>query len=440
MLDLAGSTADRAALRELAAGADVLIESRAPAHWPRSASAPPTWRRSTRRWCTRRSRRSASTAQGARGRPPTSPCGRRPARWSSTGDDDRAPVRPACRRRSCTPSAETAAGAIVAALVRAGALGPRPARRRVGTAGRGAGHAVDDPGRAERRHRVQRVAPAASRSGRSTLQLLWPCPDGHVSITFLFGTAIGPATARLMDWIHEEGGYCDEATRDKDWVAYGELLFSGERAGREFERVKDVVDAFCADRTKAELLQGGDGAPPAHRPGPDDRRRRRTRPSSPTVTTGSTATAFATRGRSPSSARTPLSPPPAPPRRLGEHTAAVLAEPPPAPSVTPRPQPATVTARPLDGVKMLDLMWVMAGPAGTRVLTDLGATVVRVESATRVETARTLQPFKNDVVTTWRASSLFANMNAGKHGHHARPRQPGEPRRGLRPRALGRRA
>lgn len=69
----------------------------------------------------------------------------------------------------------------------------------------------------------------------------------------------------------------------------------------------------------------------------------------------------------------------------------------------------------LAGVKILDLMWVMAGPAGTRVLADYGATIVRVESARRVDTARTLQPFfkgspKPD------NSALFQNVNAGKLG------------------------
>ena len=37
--------------------------------------------------------------------------------------------------------------------------------------------------------------------------------------------------------------------------------------------------------------------------------------------------------------------------------------------------------------KILDLMWVMAGPAATRVLADYGATVVRVESTRRIDIA-----------------------------------------------------
>lgn len=70
---------------------------------------------------------------------------------------------------------------------------------------------------------------------------------------------------------------------------------------------------------------------------------------------------------------------------------------------------------PLSDVKILDLMWVMAGPAGTRVLADYGATVVRVDSQRRIDTARTLQPFLNRKPGPDN-SALFQNLNAGKYG------------------------
>jgi crotonobetainyl-CoA:carnitine CoA-transferase CaiB-like acyl-CoA transferase len=71
--------------------------------------------------------------------------------------------------------------------------------------------------------------------------------------------------------------------------------------------------------------------------------------------------------------------------------------------------------RPLSDVKILDLMWVMAGPASTRILADYGATVVRIESPTRVDTARTLQPYHGNKLGS-DSSGLFANCNAGKLG------------------------
>ena len=70
---------------------------------------------------------------------------------------------------------------------------------------------------------------------------------------------------------------------------------------------------------------------------------------------------------------------------------------------------------PLSDVKILDLMWVMAGPAATRVLADYGAIVVRVESTQRIDTARTLAPLQGGQPGP-ENSGLFQNLNAGKLG------------------------
>jgi crotonobetainyl-CoA:carnitine CoA-transferase CaiB-like acyl-CoA transferase len=69
---------------------------------------------------------------------------------------------------------------------------------------------------------------------------------------------------------------------------------------------------------------------------------------------------------------------------------------------------------PLSDVKVLDLMWAMAGPASTRMLADYGATIVRVESARRFDAVRTVGPFHNSKPGP-DSSGLFFNMNAGKH-------------------------
>jgi benzylsuccinate CoA-transferase BbsF subunit len=73
------------------------------------------------------------------------------------------------------------------------------------------------------------------------------------------------------------------------------------------------------------------------------------------------------------------------------------------------------TKLPLDDVKICDFMWVMAGPASTRILADYGATVIRIESPTRIDTARTLQPYLDNKLGP-DSSGLFANCNAGKFG------------------------
>jgi crotonobetainyl-CoA:carnitine CoA-transferase CaiB-like acyl-CoA transferase len=67
----------------------------------------------------------------------------------------------------------------------------------------------------------------------------------------------------------------------------------------------------------------------------------------------------------------------------------------------------------LDDVKVLDFMWVMAGPTATRVLADYGARVVRIESTRRIDTARTLAPFHGGVPGP-ESSGIFQNLNLGK--------------------------
>jgi crotonobetainyl-CoA:carnitine CoA-transferase CaiB-like acyl-CoA transferase len=70
---------------------------------------------------------------------------------------------------------------------------------------------------------------------------------------------------------------------------------------------------------------------------------------------------------------------------------------------------------PFEGLKVLDMAWVVAGPVIGRALADFGATVVRVESSRRIETARLMGPFPSGKADV-QQSVLFENCNAGKFG------------------------
>ena len=70
---------------------------------------------------------------------------------------------------------------------------------------------------------------------------------------------------------------------------------------------------------------------------------------------------------------------------------------------------------PLDDVKVVDFMWALAGPGTTRTLADYGATIVRIESASRVDGARTVGPFHDNKPAN-DGSGLFGTYNAGKLG------------------------
>jgi crotonobetainyl-CoA:carnitine CoA-transferase CaiB-like acyl-CoA transferase len=340
-----------------------------------------------------------------------------------TGDADRAPVRTVVPQAFLHASADAAVGALVALVERArsgrGQHVEVTAQRSVLQATQSYVLAAPLGGAP-----AQRMS-GGVRTGGLDVQLMWPCKDGYVSVSLLFGASIGPFTRRLMQWICEEG-YCDEATRDKDWIDYANQLYDGREPIEEYERVKTIVAEFCLAKTKAELLDAACSrglllAPVAT---PDEvvhstqfeARRYWDHVDDPELLDGpvrapgaaarSSLVAFEPLGRAP---------------RLGEHTATAWRE-----SVPPPPEPAaepTSRRPPLQGVRVLDLTWAMAGPAMTRVMADFGATVMRVESSHHLDVARTIGPFVNDTPGV-DASGLLFNMTTGKRSIALDLRQP----------------
>ena len=69
----------------------------------------------------------------------------------------------------------------------------------------------------------------------------------------------------------------------------------------------------------------------------------------------------------------------------------------------------------LADLKVVDLSWIVAGPTVGRALADFGATVIRVESSARVDTARVVGPNHGDIPGV-ENSGLYGNVNAGKLG------------------------
>ncbi len=252
--------------------------------------------------------------------------------------------------------------------------------------------------------------------GPFSVRLRAPALDGYVSPTILFGGGIGPFGKRLFEWIHEEG-MCEDSDLEIDWIDFVEGVMTGRIGLGEYDRIQNIVADFTATKTKKELLAASlekrllivpistveDIVEEEHYAvrefwadvEHDD---------------GSTVRypgAFAKMGETPLQIDSP-------PPHIGQHNDEVLG--------TTRSielqeseSPSDGSELPLSDVKILDLMWVMAGPASTRVLADWGATVIRVESSNKVETARTIQPFLNDEGGADN-SGLFQNMNAGKTG------------------------
>ena len=332
------------------------------------------------------------------------------------GDEDRPPVRVSVPQGYAHAGAEAAGAALIAHHERMrsgrGQHVDVSAQQAVNQATFGTSVAV--PFKTE--DRASRVA-GGLKIGPLVLRLVYPAKDGFVAIALLFGSAVGPFTSRLLQYIYEEGG-CDEATRDKDFVGYGELLTTGKEPISELFRVQDVVGEFAATKTKAELLEAALD---------------RSLLIAPIVTIGDVAQSdqlafrdywqemdhpvlgkkvrypgpFAKLSATPITYRRP-SP------TIGEHNDDVRSA-----SASPVTVPAengdAAGMSALADVKVLDFMWVMAGPAATRVMADYGATIIKVESTTRIDTARTMGLYQNGEVGPENASA-YQNWNAGKLG------------------------
>lgn len=265
--------------------------------------------------------------------------------------------------------------------------------------------------------------PGGVKLGPFVLQFVHPCKDGHVTVTFLFGAMIGPYTSRLFHWMAEEG-MCSDELRDEDWVEYANRVFSGEATMEPLEKGTEAIAAFMASKTKAELLDaalernlliapvtttrdvlelGQLDARNYWKPSDltaaaeiDDAQGRLSGPrmcgpyARPTAGIGET-----------------MSPAP----RLGADTEAVMAD------LSRRPVAGGDEDhdRPLSGVKILDFMWAVAGPDTTRTLSDLGATVVKIESESRPDVLRGAGPFRAEDGDPEGAFQMHS-LNAGKKG------------------------
>ena len=68
---------------------------------------------------------------------------------------------------------------------------------------------------------------------------------------------------------------------------------------------------------------------------------------------------------------------------------------------------------PLAGIRVTDFTWIGAGSYTTKLLADFGADVIKIESATRMDSLRSTAPFKDGLAGVNR-SGYFADRNTSK--------------------------
>lgn len=103
--------------------------------------------------------------------------------------------------------------------------------------------------------------------------------------------------------------------------------------------------------------------------------------------------------------------------RLGEHTDEVLVElaARPAAGVGPAgPREAVPPGGLLEGIRVADFCWFIAGPSATRMLADYGADVIRIESRARVDGIRARGVWPDGDGDGTGVNGVFNDCNAGK--------------------------
>ena len=319
------------------------------------------------------------------------------------GDDDRAPVRTSVPQAALHAGADAVGAALIALYERhASGLGQHidvSMQQSCAQAALSANLAVPNNG-----GQISRIAGGIA--GVFPVRLTWPCRDGYIALTLLFGPAFTEPNARLMRWLFDEGAIGSDFA-GRDWGDELALMFRGEKAPDDYFTLCDSIESFTRQYTQQELFEAGLTrgiyiAPTLDIAGLLSEPHFHARDYWHAIEGGMrvpgpfarfSATPLNAQGKAPA---------------LGSSR-----HPDWAPRSLPSGEPST--SRPLAGLKVLDFMWVIAGPFFTRVLTDYGATVIKVESSKRLEPARGAPTFK-DNEPGLDTGMPFQNFNAGKLG------------------------
>jgi crotonobetainyl-CoA:carnitine CoA-transferase CaiB-like acyl-CoA transferase len=168
------------------------------------------------------------------------------------GDEDRAPLRMSVPQAYLLTAADAAGAALIAywETLKSG-LGQQvdvAAQESISLAGQSTSLTALVHG-----DETRRMA-GGVKIGATRVPLVWKCQDGLVTCVFLFGSAIGVFTRRLVNHIFGLGE-CSQAMKDTDWIGYGAKLASGEETNERYERNLAVIAEFFAKRTKADLFE-----------------------------------------------------------------------------------------------------------------------------------------------------------------------------------------
>lgn len=210
--------------------------------------------------------------------------------------------------------------------------------------------------------KLQRVGGAIN-YGKSTVRCIWRLADGWCFHSLMTGRFGAPANQALSDWMDEVG--CRNPLHGIDWLRYDRSALPPETR-RDWE---SAIAAFFLARTRLELVEQGRGrginacvlATPADVLADPHLKAREFWRQGPE---GSQPARFATLRAGPAGDETVA-------RSSTSLQSASL------------PRAARERGGPLAGIRVLDFSWALVGSITTKILGDLGADVLKVESRAR---------------------------------------------------------
>ncbi|MGE0544110.1 MAG: CoA transferase, partial [Dehalococcoidia bacterium] len=242
------------------------------------------------------------------------------------------------------------------------------------------------------------IAPRQASLHWSGAYAVMPCTDGHVMVT------PAPSLPRLVAWVAEDGmaaavaDLAGELAQVREqvprlmatlraWAATKDahaLFLEGQRRHLPFGEVLNVAEVAASPQLTARGFfrpVAWDG-PPVRTPGPLVRMEGTPPP--------------------------PAQPPPASDSSVDEVLAGWPARPSESGDAASHRNGDGAATKPLAGVRVLDFTWVLAGPYATRILADLGADVIKIQTETRSQGA---SGNEHPYFVMWNRSKRSAALN-----------------------------
>ncbi|MFC1966165.1 CaiB/BaiF CoA transferase family protein [Chloroflexota bacterium] len=258
------------------------------------------------------------------------------------------------------------------------------------------------------------------------IRRIWPCKDGYVLSNFWGGERAKRRNAPLIKWLDSEG-VADDFLKGLDWDTFDFTNTTQE----VIERLEEPLAKFFMLHTKAELFDGALKHRAILFPVSTTKdilesaqlaaREFLVEVEHPELGTAITYPgAFGCSSEAPLrvSRRAPL---------IGEHNQEILEK----ELGLAQQEPLTLKRvslirgsgekelekgqpkKPLDGVKVADFSGLFTGSLTTRILSNYGATVVKIEGRSRPDVTRVAQPFKDGILGVNRGGS-FNQHNTSK--------------------------